>query len=50
MTTGTPVALLGGFWAVMFRVPVTGQPDGVASEVVVRFAPHLAMGAKEAEV
>lgn len=50
VTTGTPVALSGGFWAVMFRVPVTGQPDGVASEVVVRFAPHLAMGAKEAEV
>lgn len=34
----------------MFRVPVTGQPDGVAAEVVVRFAPHRVMGAKEAEV
>lgn len=40
----------GGFWASMFRVPVTGQPDGVAAEVVVRFAPHRVMGAKEAEV
>lgn len=50
VTTGTPVPLSGGFWAAMFRVPVTGQPDGVASEVVVRFAPHPVMGAKEAEV
>lgn len=50
VTTGTPVPLAGGFWASMFRVPVTGQPDGVASEVVVRFAPHPVMGAKEAEV
>jgi aminoglycoside phosphotransferase (APT) family kinase protein len=50
VTTGTPVALSGGFWASMFRVPVTGQPDDVSSEVVVRFAPHPAMGAKEAEV
>lgn len=50
VTTGTPETLSGGFWATMFRVPVTGQPDGVAPEVVVRFAPHGAMGAKEAEV
>lgn len=50
VATGTPVRLSGGFWASMFRVPVTGQPDGVASEVVVRLAPHPAMGAKEAEV
>lgn len=42
--------LSGGFWASMFRVPVSGQPDGVAAEVVVRFAPHPMMGAKEAEV
>jgi aminoglycoside phosphotransferase (APT) family kinase protein len=34
----------------MFRLPVSGQPDGVAPEVVVRLAPHRAMGAKEAEV
>jgi aminoglycoside phosphotransferase (APT) family kinase protein len=47
---GCPAPLSGGFWASMFRVPVTGQPEGVASEVVVRFAPHRAMGAKEAEV
>ena len=50
VATGAPVPLSGGFWASMFRVPVTGQPDGVASEVVVRFAPHPVMGAKEAEV
>ena len=50
VVTGTPVPLTGGYWASMFRVPVTGQPDGVASDLVVRFAPHPAMGAKEAEV
>lgn len=47
---GTPRPLSGGFWASMFRVPVCDQPDGVAGEVVVRFAPHPAMGAKEAAV
>lgn len=47
---GDPVRLSGGFWASMYRVPVTGQPDDVASEVVVRFAPHRSMGAKEAGV
>lgn len=50
VTTGVPVPLSGGFWASMYRVPVTGQPTGVTSDVVVRFAPHRAMGAKEAEV
>jgi aminoglycoside phosphotransferase (APT) family kinase protein len=50
VSTGTPVPLAGGYWASMFRVPVTGQPDGVGSDLVVRFAPHPAMGAKEAEV
>jgi aminoglycoside phosphotransferase (APT) family kinase protein len=47
---GSPVPLTGGFWASMFRVPVRHQPAGVAEQVVVRFAPHRAMGAKEAEV
>ena len=47
---GSPVPLTGGFWASMFRVPVRHQPAGVADQVVVRFAPHRAMGAKEAEV
>lgn len=47
---GPPRALAGGYWASMHRVPVTGQPEGVAPEVVVRFAPHRTMGAKEAEV
>ncbi len=50
VTLGVPVPLTGGFWASMYRVSVSGQPDGVASEVVVRFAPHREMGAKEAEV
>lgn len=47
---GEPVPLSGGFWASMYRVPVSGQPEGVAPQLVVRFAPHRAMGAKEAEV
>jgi aminoglycoside phosphotransferase (APT) family kinase protein len=47
---GSPVQLTGGFWASMVRVPVRHQPVGVADQVVVRFAPHRAMGAKEAEV
>ena len=47
---GSPVPLSGGFWAAMFRVPVRHQPTGVTGEVVVRFAPHRVMGAKEAEV
>lgn len=47
---GQPVPLSGGFWASMYRVPVSDQPDEVAPEVVVRFAPHREMGAKEAEV
>jgi aminoglycoside phosphotransferase (APT) family kinase protein len=50
VTPGDPAPLAGGFWATMYRVPVSGQPDGIATEVVVRFAPHRAMGAKEAEV
>jgi aminoglycoside phosphotransferase (APT) family kinase protein len=50
VTTGATEPLSGGFWAKMFRVQLTGQPDGVAGEVVVRFAPNRSMGAKEAEV
>jgi aminoglycoside phosphotransferase (APT) family kinase protein len=34
----------------MYRVPVSGQPPGVTDTVVVRLAPHAAMGAKEAAV
>jgi aminoglycoside phosphotransferase (APT) family kinase protein len=50
VAVGAVRPLSGGFWATMFRVQLTGQPDGVASEVVVRIAPHRSMGAKEAEV
>jgi len=50
VTVGEPVPLSGGFWADMYQVPVTGAPVGVAEQVVVRFAPHQTMGAKEAEV
>jgi aminoglycoside phosphotransferase (APT) family kinase protein len=47
---GAPEPLRGGFWARMWRVRVSGQPDEMPAEVVVRFAPHQEMGAKEAEV
>ena len=47
---GAPEPLTGGFWAQMWRVRVTGQPEPMPAEVVVRFAPHRDMGAKEAEV
>ena len=47
---GAPEPLRGGFWAQMWRVRVSGQPDEMPTEVVVRFAPHREMGAKEAEV
>lgn len=49
-SVGEARVLTGGFWASMFRVAITGQPGGVADEVVVRFAPDASMGAKEAEV
>ena len=45
-----PEPLTGGFWAQLWRVRVSSQPDAMPSEVVVRFAPHREMGAKEAEV
>lgn len=48
--SGEPEPLTGGFWAQMWRVRVAGQPDPVPADLVVRFAPHRAMGAKEAEV
>jgi aminoglycoside phosphotransferase (APT) family kinase protein len=47
---GEPAPLTGGYWATMWRVPVHGQPPGVAGEVVVRLAPHRSMGAKDAAV
>jgi aminoglycoside phosphotransferase (APT) family kinase protein len=45
-----PEPLTGGFWAQMWRVRVSSQPEGLPGELVVRFAPHPEMGAKEAEV
>lgn len=47
---GAPEPLTGGFWAQMWRARVIGQPEPMPAEVVVRFAPHRDMGAKEAEV
>ena len=32
-----PEPLTGGFWAQMWRVRVSGQPDSMPAEVVVRF-------------
>jgi len=42
--------LHGGFWAAMQRLTVTGQPDGVPTELVFRVAPDGPMGAKELAV
>jgi aminoglycoside phosphotransferase (APT) family kinase protein len=47
---GSPEPLTGGFWAQMWRLRVSGQPEGVPGDLVLRFAPHPEMGAKEAEV
>jgi aminoglycoside phosphotransferase (APT) family kinase protein len=45
-----PIPLTGGFWASMYRIRLHGQPDTVPDDVVVRIAPHDAMGAKELAV
>lgn len=45
-----PSPLTGGFWASMYRLRVSGQPEVVPDEVVFRIAPHEAMGAKELSV
>ena len=45
-----PAPLAGGFWASMYQLRLEGQPDGVPSDVVLRIAPDVAMGAKELAV
>jgi aminoglycoside phosphotransferase (APT) family kinase protein len=42
--------LTGGEWAAMARLAVTGVPDRVPDEVVLRIAPDADMGAKEIAV
>jgi aminoglycoside phosphotransferase (APT) family kinase protein len=48
--TVEPTPLVGGFWASMYRLRLTGQPPEVPSDVVFRIAPDVAMGAKELAV
>jgi aminoglycoside phosphotransferase (APT) family kinase protein len=58
LRTGWPNALLsdepqpitGGEWAKLFRLRVSGQPDGVPSDLVLRIAPQAEMAAKEQAV
>jgi aminoglycoside phosphotransferase (APT) family kinase protein len=47
---GVPVPLTGGFWAQMWRVQVHGSHHEERCDVVVRLAPSLELGAKEAAV
>jgi aminoglycoside phosphotransferase (APT) family kinase protein len=42
--------LTGGEWATMAHLQVTGVPDGVPEDVVLRIAPDVEMGAKEIAV
>ncbi|MEO3861000.1 phosphotransferase [Acrocarpospora sp. B8E8] len=48
--TAEPVPLTGGQWASMARLAVRGTPPGVPADLVLRIAPHAAMGAKELAV
>ena len=47
---GQPEPLTGGFWAEMWRLRVSDQPNGMPPDLVLRHAPHREMGAKETEV
>lgn len=42
--------LTGGAWATMARLEVTGAPEGVPEDLVLRIAPDAEMGAKETAV
>ncbi|MFI7709327.1 phosphotransferase family protein [Nonomuraea sp. NPDC049480] len=48
--TTDPVPLTGGQWASMARLAVRGTPPGAPGDLVLRIAPHAAMGAKELAV
>ena len=45
-----PRPLTGGYWAAIFHLRLTGTPDDVPDDVVLRVVPHPEMGAKEAAV
>jgi aminoglycoside phosphotransferase (APT) family kinase protein len=47
---GEPRPLTGGYWAAIFHLRLTGAPDDVPDDVVLRVVPHPEMGAKEAAV
>jgi aminoglycoside phosphotransferase (APT) family kinase protein len=45
-----PQPLTGGYWATIFRLRLTGTPDDVPVDAVLRVMPHPEMGAKEIAV
>jgi aminoglycoside phosphotransferase (APT) family kinase protein len=45
-----PRPLTGGYWATILRLRLTGVPDHVPADVVLRVVPHPEMGAKEIAV
>ncbi len=45
-----PRPLTGGYWAAIFHLRLTGTPDAVPDDVVLRVVPDAEMGAKEAAV
>jgi aminoglycoside phosphotransferase (APT) family kinase protein len=45
-----PRPLTGGYWATILHLRLTGTPDGVPDDVVLRVVPHPEMGAKEIAV
>jgi aminoglycoside phosphotransferase (APT) family kinase protein len=48
--TDEPRPLTGGFWATILHLRLTGTPDDVPGDVVLRVVPHPEMGAKETAV
>ena len=45
-----PRPLAGGYWATIVHLRLTGAPDRVPGDVVLRVAPHPELGAKEIAV
>ena len=45
-----PRPLTGGYWATILHLRLTGTPDDVHDDVVLRVVPHPEMGAKESAV
>lgn len=48
--TVEPRPLTGGYWATILHLRLTGTPDDVPDDVVLRVVPHPEMGAKEGAV